>query len=201
MKKFASFATIIILIVATINIVKVRFPSIGTAFTNALATSEEYSTGKNSKLTGTPALKAEACISGSDAWGAEIVAYPGDTIDFQLEFQNNCSGQLNNVCVGTDFGGILQYDAESALVRSSVHPEGIAPSTGIDSEEGITIGSPLGFTDVDLRNHRGANAFIHFSCKVPNDCQSGQCVITFWAKADNWEALVTASISIHIQAT
>ncbi len=200
MKKFATFLTIIILALAAVNIVKVRFPDIASAFTSTLSSSTDYATDQNSKLTGTPALNAEARISGSDTWGAEIVAYPGDTIEFQLEFQNNCSGQLNNVRVGGNFDNILQYDDKSALVRTSIHPEGIAPDTGIDSEEGITIGSPLGFTDVDLRNHRGANGFVSFNCSVPADVQSGQYVITFWAKADNWETIVAQSIAIHIQA-
>lgn len=110
-----------------------------------------------------PGLKVEkkvAHLGGS--WTEKVKADPGQTVAYMINFTNTGSTKLNNVIVGDNLPGYMDYVSGSTTLYNANNPNGKT------MPDGVTTGG------LDIGHYTaGSNGYIIFKSKIKNDVPSG----------------------------
>ncbi len=110
------------------------------------------------KKTETPnlSIQKEVKILGTDTWSEQVKAKSGDTVRYRIQVKNTGNTTLKGVIVRDILPSNLEYIKGSTTIINANHPNGVAVSDTLITDNGINIGDYAA----------GANAVLYFNAKV-----------------------------------
>ena len=139
------------------------------------------------------ALDTQVRLVGSvdEPWQKEGTAETGDTLEFQLTYENTDNFTQEDVVIRSVLPGNLQYVAGSTVLYNVNHPNGLVLDTdAVVADNGINIGAYTA----------GSNAYIRFTAKVVDeDLAWGSNTLVNWGRASVGETLQQDAASVIVQ--
>lgn len=120
-------------------------------------------------------------IKGTKTWSESVDAKIGDEVEYQIEYVNLLSEQVNNVMIRDVLPNSVKYVEDSTYLYNSNYQSGVRLKENTLTTTGINIGS---------YNAKG-NAYVRFTGKVVGDnmaCGNNQLV--------NWASATVSSSSV-----
>lgn len=120
-------------------------------------------------------------IKGTKTWSESVDAKIGDEVEYQIEYVNLLSEQVNNVMIRDVLPNSVKYVEDSTYLYNSKYQSGVRLKENTLTTTGINIGS---------YNAKG-NAYVRFTGKVVGDkmaCGNNQLV--------NWASATVSSSSV-----
>ena len=139
------------------------------------------------------ALDTQVRLIGSadEPWQKEGAAEIGDTVEFQLTYENTDDFTQEDVVIRSVLPDNLEYVAGSAVLYNVNHPNGLVLDTdAVVADNGINIGAYTA----------GSNAFVRFTAKVVDeDLAWGSNTLVNWGRASVGETLQQDAASVIVQ--
>jgi uncharacterized repeat protein (TIGR01451 family) len=101
-------------------------------------------------------MSKEVRKSGDTSWSKSVNVNKGDTVDYEINYQNTGDTNEDNVVVNDYLPAGLTYVPNSTYIKNSTNPNGLQLPDGITASAGINIGD----------YNPQALAYIKFSAKV-----------------------------------
>lgn len=139
------------------------------------------------------ALDTQVRLIGSadEPWQKEGAAEIGDTVEFQLTYENTDDFTQEDVVIRSVLPDNLEYVAGSTVLYNVNHPNGLVLDTdAVVADNGINIGAYTA----------GSNAFVRFTAKVVDeDLAWGSNTLVNWGRASVGETLQQDAASVIVQ--
>lgn len=138
------------------------------------------------------ALDTQVRLVGSadESWQKEGTAEIGDTIEFQLTYENTDNLTQEDVVIRSVLPDNLEYVAGSTVLYNVNYPNGLVSDTDAVVDNGINIGAYTA----------GSNAFVRFTAKVVDeDLAWGSNTLVNWGRASVGETLQQDAASVIVQ--
>jgi len=87
----------------------------------------------------------------TNSWGKELSVNPGDNVNYQVTYTNNSGVQQNNVIISDLLASSLTYNPGSTTITSTYNQNAVTLSDGINSSNGVNIGSYAPGTTVYIK--------------------------------------------------
>lgn len=132
--------------------------------------------------------------SNLNSWTKDQTANPGDTVNFQVTYVNNSGYQQNNIVVSDLLANGLTYIPNSTTVTSTYNQSNVPVGEGINTANGVNIGSYAA----------GTTVYIKYSAKVAaNDnlpsCGSNTITSTAQVQVNGISVQDTANVTVTRQ--
>lgn len=138
------------------------------------------------------ALDTQVRLAGSadEPWQKEGAAEVGDTIEFQLTYENTDNFTQEDVVIRSVLPDNLEYVAGSTVLYNVNYPNGLVSDTDAVVDNGINIGAYTA----------GSNAFVRFTAKVVDEELAwGSNTLVNWSRASVGETLQQDAASVIVQ--
>ena len=138
------------------------------------------------------ALDTQVRLAGSadEPWQKEGAAEVGDTIEFQLTYENTDNFTQEDVVIRSVLPDNLEYVAGSTVLYNVNYPNGLVSDTDAVVDNGINIGAYTA----------GSNAFVRFTAKVVDeDLAWGSNTLVNWGRVSVGETLQQDAASVIVQ--
>ena len=138
------------------------------------------------------ALDTQVRLAGSadEPWQKEGAAEVGDTIEFQLTYENTDNFTQEDVVIRNVLPDNLEYVAGSTVLYNVNYPNGLVSDTDAVVDNGINIGAYTA----------GSNAFVRFTAKVVDEELAwGSNTLVNWSRASVGETLQQDAASVIVQ--
>ena len=139
------------------------------------------------------ALDTQVRLVGSadEPWQKEGAAEIGDTVEFQLTYENTDNFTQEDVVIRSVLPDNLEYVAGSTVLYNVNHPDGLLLDTdAVVADSGINIGAYTA----------GSNAFVRFTAKVVDeDLAWGSNTLVNWGRVSVGETLQQDAASVIVQ--
>ena len=138
------------------------------------------------------ALDTQVRLVGSvdESWQKEGAAEIGDTVEFQLTYENTDGFTQEDVVIRSVLPDNLEYVAGSTVLYNVNYPNGLVSDTDAVVDNGINIGAYTA----------GSNAYIRFTAKVVDvDLAWGSNTLVNWGRASVGETLQQDAASVIVQ--
>ena len=129
--------------------------------------------------------------SNLNSWTDSQPVNPGDTVNFQVTYTNNSYTQQNNIIVSDLLANGLTYVPNSTTVTSTYNQSNVPIGEGINSSNGVNIGSYTPNTTVYIRY----SAKVATNDNLPN-CGSNTITSTAQIKINGTSAQDTADVTV-----
>jgi uncharacterized repeat protein (TIGR01451 family) len=136
--------------------------------------------------------QANNTTTGATNWTKSQTANPGDTVNFQVTYTNNSYSQQNNIIVSDLLANGLTYIPNSTTVTSTYNQSTVTIGEGINTANGVNIGSyPYGTT-----------VYVRYSAKVASNdnlpnCGSNTITSAAQVQVNGTSAQDTADITVN----
>ena len=138
------------------------------------------------------ALDTQVRLDGSanESWQKEGAAEIGDTVEFQLTYENTDNFTQEDVVIRSVLPDNLEYVAGSTVLYNVNYPNGLVSDTDTVVDNGINIGAYTA----------GSNAYIRFTAKVVDeDLAWGSNTLVNWGRASVGETVQQDAASVIVQ--
>ena len=138
------------------------------------------------------ALDTQVRLAGSadESWQKEGAAEIGDTVEFQLTYENTDGFTQEDVVIRSVLPDNLEYVAGSTVLYNVNYPNGLVSDTDTVVDNGINIGAYTA----------GSNAYIRFTAKVVDeDLAWGSNTLVNWGRASVGETVQQDAASVIVQ--
>ena len=132
----------------------------------------------------------EVSKKGENNWQSNIVAKPGEEVDFRIGYDNTGTTQQNDVVVKDALPSGMSYVAGSTSLKNANVPDGAAQGDGV-ATNGLNIGSYTA----------NSNAYVTLSAKVGEElekCGVNELVNTATIITANGNKQATASVTVDV---
>lgn len=128
--------------------------------------------------------------SGDDSWQKESAAEIGDTVEFQIIYENTDDFTQEDVIVRSVLPENLEYVTGTTMLYNTNHPNGLLLDTDAVVDNGINIGAYTA----------GSNAYIRFTAKVvDNSLAWGSNTLVNWGRSSVGETVQQTYAGIVVQ--
>lgn len=138
-------------------------------------------------------LDTQVRLAGSadESWQKEGAAEIGDTVEFQLTYENTDDLTQEGVVIRSMLPDNLEYVSGSTVLYNVNHPNGLVLDTdAVVADNGINIGAYTA----------GSNAFVRFTAKVVDeDLAWGSNTLVNWSRASVGETVQQDAVSVIVQ--
>lgn len=138
-------------------------------------------------------LDTQVRLAGSadESWQKEGAAEIGDTVEFQLTYENTDDLTQEGVVIRSMLPDNLEYVSGSTVLYNVNHPNGLVLDTdAVVADNGINIGAYTA----------GSNAYIRFTAKVVDeDLAWGSNTLVNWGRASVGETVQQDAASVIVQ--
>ena len=138
------------------------------------------------------ALDTQVRLVGStdEPWQKEGAAEVGDTVEFQLTYENTDNFTQEDVVIRSVLPDNLEYVAGSTVLYNVNYPNGLVSDTDAVVDSGINIGAYTA----------GSNALVRFTAKVVDeDLAWGSNTLVNWGRASVGETIQQDAASVIVQ--
>ena len=137
-------------------------------------------------------LDTQVRLAGSadESWQKEGAAEIGDTVEFQLTYENTDDLTQEGVVIRSMLPDNLEYVAGSTVLYNVNYPNGLVSDTDAVVDSGINIGAYTA----------GSNALVRFTAKVVDeDLAWGSNTLVNWGRASVGETIQQDAASVIVQ--
>ena len=128
--------------------------------------------------------------STDDSWQKESAAEIGDTVEFQIIYENTDDFTQEDVIVRSVLPENLEYVAGTTMLYNTNHPDGLLLDTDAVVDNGINIGAYTA----------GSNAYVRFTAKVVDkNLAWGSNTLVNWGRASVGETVQQTYAGIVVQ--
>ena len=138
------------------------------------------------------ALDTQVRLVGSadESWQKEGAAEIGDTVEFQLTYENTDGFTQEDVVIRSVLPDNLEYVVGSTVLYNVNYPNGLVSDTDAVVDNGINIGAYTA----------GSNAYIRFTAKVVDENLAwGSNTLVNWGRASVGETVQQDAASVIVQ--
>ena len=137
-------------------------------------------------------IQKQVRLAGTTEWKEDVIAQPGDTLEYRIEYKNTGTTNQSNVVVKDVLPAHVTYINGSTTIKNTSNPSGKTVSDNLTGV-GINIGN---YTP-------GSNAFVKFNAKVGSaeSLECGSRTLTNIARVTVGESYKQDTANVNVNKT